>query len=47
MLDRDNMREIGPEVVEAAIKMLGSGPPFMICSNFDRTTVILKNFTLH
>ena len=47
MLYRNTMRYVGPEVVEAAIKVLGSWPPFMVHSNVDRTTVILKDLTLY
>ena len=47
MLDRNAMRCIGPEVVEAEIKVLGSWTPFMIRSNFDCTTVIFKHFALY
>ena len=46
MLDGNAMWFVGPEVVEATIKVLDSWPPFMVCSNFDRTTVILKDLTL-
>ena len=46
MLDGNAMWYVGPEVVEAAIKVLGSWTPFMVCSNFDHTTVILKDLTL-
>ena len=47
MLDANAMRYVGPEVVEATTKVLGPWPPFMVRSNFDRTTVILKDFTLY
>ena len=47
MFDGNAMRYIGPEVVEATIKVLGSWMSFLVCSNFDRTTVILKDFTLY
>ena len=47
MLDGNAMRYVGPEVVEATIKVLGSWPPFMVRSNFNCTTVILKDLTLY
>ena len=47
MLDGNAMRYVGPEVVEATVKVLGSFTPFMVRSNFDRTTAILKDITLY
>ena len=47
MLDGNAMRYVGPEVVEATIKVLGSWMTFMVGSNFDHTTVILKDLTLY
>ena len=38
MLNRNDMRYIGPEMVETTSKVFGSWPPFMVCSNFDHTT---------
>ena len=47
MFNGNAMRYVRPEMVEATIKVLGSWTPFMVCCIFDRTTVILKDFTLN
>ena len=45
MLDGNAMRYVGPEVVEATIKVLGSWLPFMVHSNL--ITPLLSSKTLH